>query len=731
MAKFRHNDLRFYVRAMMDVSEQNGRDPVDIRFMVPGFDRVQQATPQTIESELEAEDQHNADHMKTHWLHHDRAQMAVGMRESSGYEDAGGNGMSRVLGDRDKKKQAKNAYIGLARINAEHAKDHLNNIPLGFEVVANNPGTDKEAVASWNFYRDEILNHNNFEQVKKLFIGDGFDFGSGIIHNPYRERSTSADAMFLEERIRQGQPISIDEYEKHTEFIKTHVFEYIDTFSVLRDRRAKGEASMSFTNRAHTITTHMEHITVTEAMQEYPHLADRIQPNISDLYNEINPRSLHKHHDDLMITRKHTWIQFPVRYRLPVIVTDEFDEEVVKILDRNRTAVMRIVRLEGIGIADMLIDEYAHNQIPLTMWQRRPSKYHAYGIGAYKDMWSAEWAYNIAFNGKFRWFDRLAKGGGFFFKGVLGQEQINQRTKEHAWVSIDPNQLPADLRDRPIRDLVMDTPSQQLPTIYDNLEVNMEDKVNRTSGTRGLLGEPVGQSGRQQLLLKNQSEAGLGPTVSNLESPFLEMGEKLFSNMVQFDGDRMIRFNRTDPVSNEEQEVILNEPVAEVDDFDLMTGEFRLLASEIKNSLKNMDYRVRVSTRSLIPSNPTEQRFFWQDTLTAIQPMIQTPEGVLFLEELDKRVFGGILGDMLQRIQQMQQQRFDIQTQQAQQAQALQEQQAQQQNQFETIDRLQNKFRLEKKAESDLLKAIAAFKNGNEAPLDQFINDNSNIINGV
>lgn len=720
---FKHNDLRFYVRAFFDLSMANGRQPVDIRYMVPGFEDVDQATAETIEGILEEEDEQNAEHMKQHWLHYDRALMAVGMRESSGYET--GQEFGEVVTDREKnkkKKVVKNAYIGLARTNAEHAKDHLGNVPLGFEVTANNPQVDKAAIASWNRWRDEVLNSNNFSKQKKLFIGDGYDFGSGIIYNPYRERKTGADTMFFEERARQGQPIEWEEYQQYEEYLKSHVFEHVDTFSVIRDRRAKGEASMSFKNPCHTITTWLENITVTEARQRWPHLADRIQPNISDLFNRINPGSLEKHQDDLMVTVKNSWIQMPVSYPFTFNVHVGGGNTVPRTTMRNRVAVVRVERLEGIGVADMYIDEYAHGQIPLTMWQRRPSKYHSYGIGAYKDMWSAEWAYNIAFNGKFRWFDRLAKGGGFYFKGVLGKEHIDERTKEHAWVSIDPNSLPADMRERSIKDLVMDTPSQPMPSVYDNLEISMEDKVNRTSGTTGMLGEPVGNSGRQQLLLRNQSEAGLGPTVANLEDPFLEMGEKFFSNSVQFDAGRPIRFMHSDPVTGEKQLAELNVPEGEIDTFDIHTGEWKMLAYHIKNDISKLDYKVQISTRSLIPSNPTERRFFWQDTLQMVQPLTQSLQDVLFLEEYDKHVFGGLLHDMVERLKQVHTQNMESGQQQLQREQQLDQREKDRAFELDMLDKEQNQFRLEAKAQADLIKALAAFKDGDTRLLHQFLN---------
>lgn len=715
---FKHNDLRFYVRALFDMSG------VDIRYLVPGYEEVEQATPETIEGIVDTEDKHNADHMKTQWLLADRALQAVGMRESTGYQKS--DSVAGAHSNREKSGPDKEAYIGLARINAERSKGHLYNVPLSFEMVPNNPD-DRVAINGVNRYRDEILNANQWQTHYADFIADGHDFGSGVMYNPYKPVRFGLDDAFLEERALQGQPIEMDEFRQMKELARSHVVRHIDTFSVIRDRRARGEHSADFNHRTHTITTFMESISVTEARQRYPKYKDKITPGISQIHRDINPNQGDIGSDDLMTTIKHTWIQCPVAYDLTYNVHVGDQIILPQTEHKERIAVLHLERMERCGIVDMSIDEYAHRQIPLTMWQRRASKYHAYGIGAFKDMFAAEWAYNIGFNGKFHWFNRMAKGGGFYFKGVLTADQISQRTKEHAWISIDPNELPANLRDKPIANLLYDTRPTAFPSVYDNLEMSMEAKVKDTGGWHGVSGARAGSSGRQEMILRKDSETGMEPTIRNLEKALYPMGDKFFSNIVQFDSGHEITFTWEDPATGEKEEVELNKVLGEVDVFDPETAEWKLLPFMVRNSIKTLKYSTQVATRSIVPVNPTERRFFWLDTLTALFPYTQNEEGVLFLEQLDRHVYNGLFNQMVTDLKELFQRNAMMQQQ------AMQEQNAQaaaegeRQHGLEMIDRRQNKYRLEQKAISDLLKSLAAFQKGDAQPLQQFVNQNPNL----
>lgn len=719
---FKHNDLRFYIRALFDMSG------IDARYLAPGYDEVPQANAQTIESVLEAEDQQNGEHMETHWLQYDRALQAVGMRESSGYNK--GDSVESLHDARSNKKKDKNAYIGLARVNAERSKGHLQNVPLAFEMVANHPDEDGDTVQAVNRYREEILNQNNFRDHYNEFIADGHDFGSGILYNAYRERPHGADAWFLEERAKQGQPIEFDEYQKMQQMAKAHKICHIDTFDVIRDRRARGKTSADFSHNSHTITTWMEPITVTEAMQKFPEHKNAIKAGQNNLYMKLNPRAAKINRDDLLTTIKRTWIQCPVNYEMEYKVHVGNNIVVPKTQRKSRNAVLCITRLENAGIVDMKLDEYAHCEVPLTMWQRRASKFHPYGIGAFKDMWAAEWAYNIAFNGKFHWFNRMAKGGGFYLKGSgITDEQLQQRTQEHTWIGLDPNDMSPDLRDKGISSLIYDTRPTAFPSVYDNLEANMEGKVKDTGGWHGVSGAASGSSGRQEMILRNHAESGMEPTVANLEAAHIPLGRKFFSNIVQFDGDKHIEFNYEDPASGDTERVALNEVVGEVPEFDLDTGQWKLLPYEIRNSVKTLEYSTQISTRSIVPVNPTERRFWWLDTLSAIFPYTQSQEGVFMLQQLDRHVYNGLFRDMIEQLQEVFAQRAESQQRAMEEEQAREQRKDERDYNLEMIDREQNKYRLEQKARSDLLKAVQAFKDGDPNPMQQLSTQNPNIIN--
>lgn len=717
---FRHNDLRFYVRAIVDMTG------ADVRELCPGYEEVEQATLETIEGRLAAEDNLNAESMESKWLYIDRALEAISMREGNDYTKA--RTVESYYTGLEKRNDSR-AYIALARTNAEKSKAYLNDVPLSFEVVARNPEQDGEAIKALNYYRDEILNRNGYTHENEKVIADGHDFGSGIWQTTYKEKRDKPDLKFLARRKKAGQPLSWDEYEQMEHTKAGHVFKRLDTFKVLRDRRAKGEDSMSFDDRNHTMVTVMDTMTVTEALKRYPKKRSTISAGLSTVQLRTNPEVTKVNTDDLLITVKETWIKMPVNYELtyPVDVGGGVLAERTEMVDED--VWLHVTRLEGAGIVDMAFDEYDCG-LPLTMWFRRASKHHSYGIGAYKDMHAPEWAFNAAFNGKFRWFNRSSKKTTFALKGALTKESHEARQKEGSIIEIDPKSLPMQYqKDFDMRKLVYETDIGAFPSIYDNIERDMISQIDRQGD---MTGAGKAYTGRQQALIDNKKAEGMNPIVGNLEAAHLPLGQKFFSNVIQFDGEKPISFNRKDPISGENANVELNAPQGYAEKYDAQTMERSVYAYAVKNSVRNLQFDTVITARSIMPINPTEQRFWIQDQMNAMFPYTETAKGVFFLDEWNKKVLGGLFTDMIDKMKE-----YDDRIAKANQENEVAEMQqikGDKEREFglKLKELEQNAFRLEQKGDSDqdkatatLMNSIVQFMNGDADALSTFMSGDS------
>jgi|GEM_PF-1170900 hypothetical protein len=713
---FVHNDLRFWVRMLYDMSG------IDVRYMVPDYEDTVQATAETIEQFLMEEDNQNLAVMESLWMYKDRALEAISMRENDGYNtaDSGRNYYS----DTKVKRSDSRAYIGLARNNAEKSKGYLFKVPLNFEAVARNPEQDAETVKALNVSRNSILNDLNYEINRKNFISDGHDFGSGILFVGKEHSPKVRNHRFLRDRARQNQPLTWEEYERFDHTLIRQKIEYIPTFELIRDRRARGEESMDFEHDSHTIITWMKSISVTDAMMRYPKFKDKIKPGISDTQLRSNPTLNQIRNDHNMTTIKHTWIPMPVRYveRYQVDVGGGVMAEREQVIERR--AWVHVVRLEHAGIVEAAIDEYDHGMCPLTMWFRRPSKLHAYGIGAFKDMHSPEWAFNLAFNGKFKYFKSTFKNTKFTYKGVLTEDQVKETKKEGTVIEIDPKALPSNLKNLPMANLIYEAPVGQFPSMYDNLEQDMIYHVDRQGE---MVSNRQAYSGRQEALQNYGNETTMSPIVGNLEAAVKWLGEKFYSNLVSFIGDKPFQVTVQDPITKEYSQVAFNEPLGQYEQMDPITRERSLYTYAVKNGLKNLQFDTQISTTSIIPVNPTEQRFWIQETMASLFPYTQSPKGVVMLRMMDQTVYGGMFREWIDQMQAIDQQMMQAAQQNERANLQLLQEEKDREYSLKLKELEQNAFRLQQKAESDQDKATAAMMNA----MVQFMNGDANALDGV
>jgi hypothetical protein len=718
--KFRIDDINFYAWALKQdwPSMPDGYDSENDHEMLEKLASDHKKTPQasleTIDGELEDELQLDATHQRKNWLWLDRAIEAVGMLEADGF-DLGKRGklFSSNYYTNHKKYSKKNAFISLVKPNLDTYKDQLSQSNIEFKMVPNDPKQDSGAISAVNDFTTEIKNDNNFEQQKDMVEHDGAAYGSGVWHVSYDEKEANPDDMFLEENLKDGVPIKFDDFMRMKRLTKAHQLERVDTFEIIAHRNASGQGSWDFDDEQHPYLHRVRQIRVARAKRDYTDHKNKITSSTSDVYRETNPKSfvLDKNDED-MVTLKETWIKFPVNYDVDVPI--EFADGTVEehTMNKDRQAICYVARLEGVGIVDMSLDYYKHNRIPFVQWVNFPSTKHSRGIGLCKYGYAPQKVHTIMFNGKLRFFDRMVKGGGFFLKGVMTQDEIEKRTREHSWIGIDVNELPPELQDKPINQLVYDNRPQNFPSVYDRLEAQTERYINTSMNIPpSKKGFQQGSSGRQDLALINQSDQSASPGVKAVEAAQLPVGEMLHSNIVQFDGDKEnITFYTEDEKNpGDFKTQVLNKVMAEAVEYDLYADEndqwakWKIYPTLVKNSIKSLRYSTQIASRSIVPSNPTERRFFFQNLLQSIQGLIESKRGITTLKWTNQFGFGGIpgfdqfIGELEQSINEDRQ----FQQQMAQ----KQEQREAQQQQFEqsvkTEELRQNLIRLRQNAQNE------------------------------
>lgn len=660
--QFRIDSLQYYVWALSQdwPSMPGGYDSdnghAKLKEMAGGYKNVIQANLQTIDNAIEHELTLDARHQQYYWLWVDRAIEAIGMLEADGLDLATrGKVFAKQYYDAHEQSSKKNAFISLVKPNIDIYKSQLYQSNVVFEAAPNDPRQDAQEIADFNDYSAEILNQNNFEKAKENHAHDFAAYGSGIFLADYREDEANPDDMFLEERIRDGEVIDFEEYQRFKRLIKAHVVDYIPTFEIIAHRNAAGHDSWNMAgSMEHPYAHWVRQRRVSWLKRKYPKHADKISASTSDIYRQTNPRSfVLDYNDEDQATIKTTWIRFPVSYDLTIPIRLADGQIVEKMHTKNRSAVCRVDRIEGVGIVDMHLDRFAHNQLPLAQSVNFPSSKHSRGIGMCKYGYAPQKVHQIMFNGQLRMFERMVKGGGWFFKGVIDKREIKEQQKEGTWIGIDRKNLPPDLKKLPVKDLVAENQQMQFPTIYERLQVMTENYVNTAmSAPPPSKGFASGTSGRQDMALINQANEVSSGGVRNFESVMQPLGEMVHANIVQFDGDRLdIEFMAEDRGRpGNFRQVVLNQVINERVEFDPMApddgrwNKWTILPTKIKNNLKSLRFTTKISTRSLLPTNPTERRLFMNDFIQRIFPLTETKRGIELLKWMVESGMGGLPG---------------------------------------------------------------------------------------
>ena len=664
------DDIRFYVWALSRPwpSNPNG---YDIRYMAGGYNDVTQADLVTIDALLERELTKNVDHqvLTWHWL--DGAINAIGMMEADGYRLD--KDFTHAVGMRNftayehlKATRDNEAYISLVKGNVGKRVDYLRGQPIMFEAVAADPDNGGTAAMDLTMYAYDILARSGFSAVRENLLNDMASFGSGVVEVGYGPCGDRPDDAYFEERMRQGMPMSAEEYRRYVDLQRQHKVRWVDTFSVIRDRHARGAEARSFNSPMHKQVDLLEPFRVAALRLDYPDRADEIVAAVSEAYMKSNPRAIMVDEVGDTATRKTTYIRCPVKYETSALVMTPYGDMVRKAHTIRRNAIIKVVRVENVGIVDMCVDEYYHHQFPVEQVVENTSSKSACGFGACKLGHDAERIFNVMLNGKLRYLGRMVKGGGFVYKGAMSADDLERRTDEGAYVEIDLEGLPPELQTMPIQNLVYDNRPTSFPSVYSELMSQAEyygDRVTQSPGSdRGV---KQGTSARHDMFLAQQAEQAMSGSAQSYENFMVPFGDRLFSNIVQFDRDNEVRF-----VGADGAEHVLNEMAGSYDVYDEDLDEHRVLPIIARNNLRTLRYTTKPATRSLMPHNPTEQRLFMQQFIQNIGEMVRQGgmKELILIKYLIRHGYGGLPGaqnlvdelteavrlDMMMAMQQMQ-----------------------------------------------------------------------------
>lgn len=702
-------DFYFWALTQDWPSMPGGYDVERLKELAPGYNDVIQATTQTIDRQIEHELREDAYHQQLYWLWVDRAVEAIGMLEADGLDmNQRGRLYSHHYTKAHKNSSHHNAFISLVKPNLDIYKSQIRESNVVFSATPNDPQSDAQSIADFNDYVTEILNANGWEGQREQAIHDFSAYGSGCFMVDHVENEGGPDITYLEERIRAGEVLDFDDYNKARNLMNAHKIRHVDTFEVIACRHASGPGSWDISgDPMHPYVHHIRNVRVAQLKKKYPRVAHKIKDVTSEIYRDTNPRAfvLDRHDVDLA-TLKTTYIRFPVEYDMTIPVRLADGDIVRKVNPISRSAILRVDRIEGVGIVDMHLDEYSHNMLPIVQAVNYESNKHSRGIGLCKYGYAPQKVHQIMFNGQLRMFERMVKGGGWFFKGVIDKKEIQQQQKEGTWIGIDRSKLPADLQTRPIKDLVAENQPMQFPSIYSQIQAQAERYVNTSMSTPpSSKGYKQGSSARQDLALINQADQVSSVGARNFEKAMLPLGKMVHSNIIQFNGEiyniEFVTKDNTAPQGT--RTVILNQVINESVQFDPMAPEeskyskWNLFPTRVRNGLRSLRFSTQLSSRSLVPTNPTERRLYMSDFIQRILPMTETTRGVELLEWLVDEGIGGMPGfdRRIERIRKSLNEDRQFQQQLAQAEQQREQQESQADLQFRSQELAQNLKRLE------------------------------------
>lgn len=620
------DDLSFWVKAF-DAFD------IDISMLVPDYRDADQVDLLHIEDRLEEELQRDADHQLQEWIINDRAYEAFGLIESDG-PDRGLDGRLVPYAYKHENKK-ENAFINLVKTNVDRVVSQLELANLSINAVAIDKA-DNQSVQAFNDLKDNILDDNNFEADYQGYIRDGVTFGSGFLHVCYDFMMDNPDLAVLYNRMFSGKPLTQQEYALFKRAIKGHKIEYVPTFEMIRYRGAKGEQGRSIHNPVHRWLHRTRQIPLSEARSRFPEYKDYIYSSLSNIYTDTNPHYYYRHDITDTVTLKESWIRFRLQGDIDVPV--QYPEGVgMEGLEVSRFAIAKVTRIEGLGIVDLEIDEYNHNRFPFVNWNYSNSFRHSCGIGIVKYGRDPVIVHNMLHNGMLRYFGTQVKGGGFVDSRLgLTEDQLNQRTEPGKYV---PVHIPEELQDKTLKDFVVDNRPPTFPSVYADLMSLEANAVDTAMSVPDVYkGIQSGSSGFQEQILQQQAEMTHSASVSALQQSLSPLGVMMFSNLQQYEKDPM-RFFVDDPFSDEQRVVEINMPKGWYLRWDLGRGRYVPDFSRVENDIRTLTYKVKITTKSIVPSKPAQKAAFYDNFYRSTAAQIADPIQREWLKGMNKYGF--------------------------------------------------------------------------------------------
>lgn len=633
LQKFTYNDLKFWVYAYDQFIG-------DVRDLLPESDHgAEQFDLDVLDKMCQQEFDKDLEHQIYWWMYYDRAAEALPLLESDGPEssDRPLNGrITREGYDGIREQGHEEAYINLVASNVDRKIGSISGVKPSFFAEAVN-ADDSKRIRALNYYIDDIKDNVNMDMLYNQFKYDGVALGSGVMRFGHGVDMNNPDFALFRNLVKNKQFLTPEELEKYERAFQYHQVEYIPTFNCVRYRGAGGPKSMSFTDSVHRQCSYIENISVAEARMKYPDFAEDITSGISEDALRLSP-SLSLIEDELedMVTVYHHRIRFPVTETLDIPVGySEEDKQIIQ-KSKQRYAVGYITRIHNTGIVDMDLDAFNHNQLDLVQWVSYPSTKHSCGIGMVKFGRDPQIVHNKLHNGMLRYFGKQIKGGGFYIDGVMADDDLKNLSKGNRWVKVDKSQLPFNMKNAKISDLIVDNSPPAFPSSYAALMGLEEQAVDRSMrATDAWKGQQSGYSGLQQQLASEDSAMMHTTTTDVLHFNAKEIGVIILNNVVQFDGKREVSFSRKNEFGDKE-DFKLNEADFHHQEWDPESPDansdgYRFVANEILNDIGSLQFAVKVHPRNIVPDKPVEKTNFFMQMLQFMDQYLQTPHGRILL----------------------------------------------------------------------------------------------------
>ena len=697
---FSYTNLAHYVHAydqfVGDVRDLV-RDPANL---------PQQLSLKQLESFIYDELQRDVEHQLYWWHYYDRANESLPLLESDGPqgdsdEVYGSYGViDRDAYDNIRRNNIEEPYINLVASNVKRKLDTIKHIEPTFYPEAHNPQFDGLA-QSMNAWTDEIKDATRFGRHFWNMKFQSIVTGRGVIKFEHGPNMESPDFARLKRIINKRDFMTPQDVKHFEDVFEFHDIQQLETFDVINYRGAYGTKGTSYENPMHRQVHWFENVSVEEARMRYPDIADDIHSGIDELARRVSPHiGILK--DDLndIVTISHHQIKFPVVEDITMNVSDgmSFVQPITK--EKPRYAIGHIEIVHNAGIGNMSLDYYDHNRFNLVQWVSFPSTKHSCGIGIIKFGRDPQIIHNRLHSRMLEYFGRQVKGGGFLMKGLLTQDQMTDLAKGNRWVEIDFNNLPPAMRNRKnfnLGDVLQDNRPPAFPSAYSALMQLEETATDRSMSSpdtwKGIAG---GKSGVQEQYLGNQANAMHTNAAESLRHVDSEMGHILHNNVVQFDGNRPIKFFRTDHDTGEKEYHELNIAMDIYPEWD-QWGKMKMKIGQFKNHIGTFDFTTKTRGRSITPSNEVERHQWALQNMQIISNYTQSEAGLELLKVFAKDLGNSKeLNEAIKRIDIKRNERRKIQSQLADREEQKEQFEKDRQFKLEKEENRQNLFRLHK-----------------------------------